>query len=52
MNDNDSRVRDPELSATDRPSGGGISEDSWATFVGLALLVLALFGLIPDAVLW
>ncbi len=44
--------REPELAATDKPSGGGISEDWLATIVGLGLLVLALFGLIPKAVLW
>lgn len=43
---------DPELAATDRPSGGGINEDWAATIVGLGLLALALFGLIPKAVLW
>lgn len=52
MNNNDSSAREPELSATDTPSGGGIGEDWWATLVGLGLLVLALLGLIPDAVLW
>jgi hypothetical protein len=52
MNDDDSRVREPELSATDTPSGGGISEDWWATIAGLGLLALSLLGLIPDAVLW
>lgn len=46
------RELESELSATDKPSGGGVSEDAWATLVGLALLFLALFGLIPDAVLW
>ncbi|HMN46989.1 MAG TPA: hypothetical protein PKE27_20600 [Povalibacter sp.] len=43
---------DPDLAATDRPSGGGINEDWAATIVGLGLLALALFGLIPEAVLW
>ena len=43
---------DPALAATDKPSGGGINEDWAATIVGLGLLALALFGLIPDAVLW
>jgi hypothetical protein len=52
MSDIDSRTREPELSATDKPSGGGISEDWWATIVGLGLLFLALLGAIPDAVLW
>jgi hypothetical protein len=41
-----------QLSATDTPSGGGISEDWLATLLGLAILALALFGFIPDAVLW
>lgn len=50
--DDDSRVRDIELAATDKPSGGGISEDWAATLVGLGLVLLALFGLIPSAVLW
>lgn len=50
MNDSDSR--EPELSATDTPSGGGVSEDWLATLAGLGLLVLALLGAIPDAVLW
>lgn len=52
MSDQDARSKDLELSATDKPSGGGISEDWWATLVGLALLVLALLGFIPKAVLW
>lgn len=52
MNHDDSPSREPELSATDTPSGGGIGEDWLATLVGLGLLVLALLGLVPDAVLW
>lgn len=52
MNDSDSRARDPELSTIDTPSGGGIGEDWLATLVGLAILILALLGLVPDAVLW
>lgn len=41
-----------ELTATDKPSGGGMSEDWLATLLGLAILALALLGLFPDAVLW
>jgi hypothetical protein len=52
MNDSDARAREPQLSPIDTPSGGGVNEDWLATLVGLGLLVLALFGLIPDAVLW
>lgn len=43
---------DLELSAVDTPSGGGINEDWLATIIGLAILALALLGLIPEAVLW
>jgi hypothetical protein len=52
MTDRNSRIDPPELSATDTPSGGGIGEDWLATIAGLALLLLSLFGFIPDAVLW
>mgnify|MGYP001171413048 CR=1 FL=1 len=52
MSDGESRHREPELSATDTPSGGGIGEDWLATLAGLGLLLLALLGLIPDGVLW
>jgi hypothetical protein len=52
MSNPDTRLRDPELAATDKPSGGGMSEDWLATLVGLALVVIAFFGLIPKAVLW
>lgn len=41
-----------ELTATDTPSGGGMSEDWLATLLGLAILALALLGLLPDSVLW
>jgi hypothetical protein len=52
MNNSDSRTRDPELSATDKPSGGGMSEDWWATVIGLSLAVLALLGFVPKGILW
>lgn len=52
MKNTDSRLRDPELAATDKPSGGGMSEDWWATLIGLALALIALLGLVPNAVLW
>ena len=52
MSDGESRHREPELSATDTSSGGGIGEDWLATLAGLGLLLLALLGLIPDGVLW
>ena len=52
MNNSDSRPKDPDLSPTDKPSGGGMSEDWWATFIGLGLALLALLGFVPDAVLW
>lgn len=44
--------RDPHLSPTEKPSGGGISEDWLATVVGLLLLVIALAGLVPGWALW
>lgn len=48
MSDNDSSAR-PEADA----AGGGLLNEDWlATIVGLALLALALLGLVPDAVLW
>jgi hypothetical protein len=52
MKNSDSRPRDPELAATDKPSGGGMSEDWWATLVGLALALIALLGFVPNSVLW
>lgn len=39
-------------SPADTPSGGGVDEDWLATIAGLAILALALFGLIPGKVLW
>lgn len=52
MSDKHPVSSDPDLAPTDIPSGGGISEDWLATVVGLGLLVLALLGAIPKAVLW
>lgn len=52
MNDMKPEEQELELAPTDTPSGGGVSEDWLATLLGLAMLALALFGLIPDAVLW
>lgn len=52
MNKTDTKLRDPELDPTDKPSGGGMSEDWLATLVGLTLVAIAFFGLIPKAVLW
>lgn len=52
MNTSDSRISDPELSPADKPSGGGMSEDWWATLIGLGLAVLALLGFVPKTVLW
>lgn len=52
MNNPDSRLRDPELAATDKPSGGGMNEDWWATAVGLGLIAIALLGFIPRGLLW
>jgi hypothetical protein len=52
MSKTDSKLRDPELDPTDKPSGGGMSEDWWATLVGLALALIALLGFVPNSVLW
>ncbi len=52
MKKTDSRPHDPDLAATDKPSGGGMSEDWWATLVGLGLALIALLGFIPNGVLW
>lgn len=52
MSDREPDKTEIELTATDTPSGGGMSEDWLATLLGLAILALALFGLLPEAVLW
>lgn len=49
MSDNDGSAR-PE--AKDAAEGGLLNEDWLATIAGLALLALALLGLVPDALLW
>lgn len=49
MSDNDSSAR-PE--AAEAAGGGLLNEDWLATIAGLALLALALLGLVPDIVLW
>lgn len=46
---------EPEVAETEAEpaSGGGrLNEDWLATIVGLAILALALLGLVPEAVLW
>jgi len=52
MSDKDPNETERELTSMDTPSGGGMSEDWLATILGLAILALALLGLLPDAVLW
>ncbi len=52
MKNSEPPLRDPELSPTDKPSGGGMSEDWWATVIGLGLAALALLGLVPNGILW
>lgn len=52
MSDREPDKQEIELTATDTPSGGGISEDWLATLLGLAILALALLGLLPDSVVW
>ena len=52
MSDREPDKMESELTATDTPSGGGMSEDWLATLLGLAILALALLGLLPDSVLW
>lgn len=48
MNDTD----DHAGSGDEGGSGGFLNEDWAAAVVGLAILAFALFGLIPDALLW
>lgn len=53
MNHEDgSDVAETEAEAEAASDGGALNEDWLATIVGLAILALALLGLIPDAVLW
>lgn len=49
MTDDNESARPEAEHASD---GGFLNEDWLATIVGLALLALALMGLVPDAVLW
>ena len=43
---------DIDQDGADESSGGGLSEDWLAVIVGLGILLLALFGLIPAGLLW
>lgn len=52
MSDRTSDSEELELTATDTPSGGGVNEDWVATILGLAILALALLGVIPNELLW